>query len=655
MGMIELTAQDVTSAANFLEQFLSNAVPAGDFSQGTALRDLTVGALASVFAFLRNEARDVRSLQSLDAIKAAVGIADPAAVKSAVSAILSNVFINLKSGTKARGYVIGHATEQVDVFIPTSIRFFSASGLVFYVDADSTYFVPKTDLTPIIDADNTVLDWVFRIPLVAAKTGVEYMVSPGLFSGFDRFNTAVTRVESLEAFGGGKGVETVEEVLARAPTAMSVRNLINDRAITAVLSETYPEIQSVLVVGMGDPEMQRDVLAGTPAHLALHVGGMVDAYLMLDLVETSTTGVVGGTFARPDGLATVFRDAARDFSGVEPGDIIRITAGLTVVPAEFMVTENLGTDLLVSERSPFPIASDEGVPPTTVDYTIGRVGPSYEDVISDLGVPYTTGITSRTVGTSGSITLPGGPVIDILDVALLNPASPAEDDYVDPLDGYVHFTKQVNGTPTLQLPGADLEFSTYVHNPQYAQTSLQWMDVVVGPSGDVARYDGSQLRVRYRTLVSFASIDDFIRSRRQRTSVAHMLGRGHHPVTVGVEIVYKLKATAVTALDDDAIVQGVIQLINTFDTAAQPIDTSAIEQYIRNTYPTIASITPLVVTYALRVSTGDILTYETSDEVILTAAKQTSGPDVAPMTYGISDRTIRYVANVGSVSARQVA
>jgi len=47
MAAINISARDVTTAANFLEQFLSDAVPEGDFSRGTALRDLTVGALAS--------------------------------------------------------------------------------------------------------------------------------------------------------------------------------------------------------------------------------------------------------------------------------------------------------------------------------------------------------------------------------------------------------------------------------------------------------------------------------------------------------------------------------------------------------------------------------------------------------------------------------
>jgi hypothetical protein len=655
MANIEIDAQDVATASNFLEQFLSNAVPDGDFSKGTALRDLTIGAISAVFAFLRQENTDALRMQSLKTVQEAVGTTDPAALKDAVAAILSNVFINLKSGSKSRGYVIGHATELTDVFVPTTARFTSANGLVFTVDSTETYFIAKTELTPVIDSDESVLDYEFRIPLVATKIGVEYDIEAGLFSSFDRFNPFVTRIENPEKFAGGKGTETVEEVLERAPNALSVRNLINDRSINAVLNETFPEIHSLLVVGMGDPEMQRDVLIGMPEHLLLHVGGMVDIYLLLDLVETTFTGEVGDLFARPDGLATVFRDSSQSFAAVEAGDIIRVTDGLDVVPAEFMVVENTGDELIVSERSPFPIASDEGSPPTTVSYTIGRIGPSYVDVLADVGnIAFTTGVTSRQIGESGRITLPGGPVVDILDVAVLDPAV-AEDPYTSAIDGFVHFPNHVNTTPNdTQTPDEGLEFRTIVHNPLYAQSTFQWMEIVVGTDLNQARFDGNQLRVRYRTLSAFATIDDFVRSRRQRTSAAHQLPRGHHPITVEMEINYKLKSTATSTLDDDAIVSTVVDFINTFDTSVQPIDTSALEQHIRNSYPSIAAITPLVVQYTLRAPTGDLLQFETEDEVLLIDEKKVSGPDTVLLSYGVSDRTVRYVANDTGIRALQV-
>lgn len=651
---VSVNPQDVAAAANILEQFLGDSVPDGDFGQGTALRDLTVGAIASIFAFLRKENTQVRQLQSLNSVAAATS-GDPEALRDAVTAILSNVFISLKSGSKARGSVVGHASSQVDIFVPTNIKFTKAAGLVFLVDSDSSYFISKDELVPIIDSDGAVLEYQFRIPLVATKTGETYNVDPGLFTSFERFNAFVTRIENTDKFSGGKGPETVAEVLERAPTAISVRNLINDRSIQAVLNDNFDNIQGIFVAGMGMPEMQRDRLIGLTGSLQLHVGGMVDIYLLLDLSETSFTGIVGDLFLRPDGLNSIFRDAGTDLTPVQAGDIIRVTAGLEDVPAEFMVIDTNGTELVVSDRSPFPIATDEQSPTGAVSYTIGRVGPSYVDVVSDSGAALTSGTTSRRVQKSGRITLPGGPVMDILDVALLNPPL-AETAFKDPLDGFVHFSDRVNGDPSdAVVAPASLQFSVHVNNPLEAQSPVQWMEIQVGTDDDLSRFDGYQLRVRYRTLSTFSTIDSFVRGRRERTACANQLPRGHHPVLVSMNLSYKLKATATSLLNDAVIVQTIVDFINSFDTSVAPIDTSAVETLVRNTFPTIASIAPLVIGYTLSAPTGDLVGYSTVDEVVVDPTKQVSGPTGSLASYGVTNRTIRYIADTTSVTAQRAS
>ncbi len=650
---VSVNPQDVAAAANILEQFLGDSIPDGDFGRGTALRDLTVGAIASIYAFMRAENTQVRQLQSLNSVEAATN-GDPEALRDAVTAILSNVFISLKSGSKARGSVVGHASSQVDILIPTTVKFTKSSGIVFTVDSDATYFISKDELVPIIDSDGAILEYQFRVPLVAGKTGENFNVDPGLFASFDRFNPFVTRIENTDKFSGGKGPETVSEVLDRAPTAISVRNLINDRSIQAVLNDNFDNIRGIFVAGMGMPEMQRDRVLALTQSLQLHVGGMVDIYLLLDLAETSFTGIVGDLFLRPDGLNVVFRDLAVDLSAVLLGDIIRVTAGLADTPAEFMVIDKDGTDLIVSERAPFPIATDEQSPLGAVSYTIGRVGPSYTDVISNSGAAYTTGTTSRRVATPGRITLPGGPVMDILDVALLNPAL-AEASFKDPLDGFVHFADRVNGDPSEAVVApASLQFSVRVRNPLEAQSPVQWMEIQVGTDTNATRFDTYQLRVRYRTLSTFSTIDSFIRGRRERTAAASQLPRGHHPVVVSVAVSYKLKSTATALLNDAVVVQTVVDFINSFDTSVAPIDTSAIESLLRTTFPTIASITPIVIGYVLSAPTGELMTYSTVGEVKIDPALQISGPALNLPSYGVSDRTIRYISNTNSVSSTRI-
>lgn len=660
----------VAAAANFLEEFLTDQVPLGDFSQGTAMRDIAVQAIAAVFAFLQADAAQVRQMQSLVSVQAATGTSDPQALTDAVTAILSNFLITPGSGAYARGSAIGHSTQQVDVFIPATARFTYSAGLIFVVDnGNQMLLIPQASLVPVIDTDGSVLDYEFTIPLVAIATGTDYNVAPGLFSAFDRFNPYVTRVETTVQFEGGAGPESATDIIARAPTAVSVRNLINSRSIPAVLDDNFDGIESVLVVGMGDPEMQRDTVPTIAPNLLFHVGGCVDIYLRTALVETSFTGAIGALFMRPDGLSNIFRDGSVSFSAVEPGDIINVTAGLPVVSAQFLVIENDGSYLVVSERSPFPVPTDEASPPTTVSYTIGRIGPNYTDVLSDVGgLPYTTGVTSRQVLTTGRITLPGGPVMDIIDVAILNPLS-GDSAYKSTLDGFVHFETQVNTTPSDGVsPAQGFQFQAIVHNPLFAQSSAQWLEIVVGTDTEPSRFDGLQLRVRYNTIDLFDEIDTFVRGSFERVSAAYQLPRGHHPITVQMVITYRLMANASTLLDDTAIAQTVVDYINNFDATSGSIDVSNVIRLVLDTYPTIANIIPplpgaplLTIFYSLRAPTGDVVSYSTTDVVEIDATKQVAGPTTFPLNgqqvtlaaFGVSDRTMRYVANAVNIIAKQ--
>lgn len=654
MTQVAISPADVTLAASFLEQFLTDQVPDGDFTQGTALRDLTVKALAAVVAFLRADSALGLQLRSLVTVQAAVG-ADPAALADAVTAILSNFFVTPKAGRKSRGFAIGHASRAVDIFIPTTTRFTYSQGLVFVIDSSDVLFIPAAQLVPIVEVDGSVLDYEFRIPLVATQTGDAFDVDPALFSDFDRFSPYVTRVESTTKFSGGQGPETVTEILARAPTAVSVRNLINERSLQATLDDNFDGIESVLVVGFGDPEMQRDLIPGVAPHLNLHVGGMTDVYLRTALVETEFSGVVGDLYPRPDGVSCVFRDGSTDFStvpSVSPGDVVRVTSGLPSVPGEFLVIEVIDPHtLVVSERSPFAVATDEAAPPTTVGYVIGRIGPTYNDVRSGVGgAPLLTGVTSRRLSASGRVTLPGGPVMDILDVAITNPPL-GEAAFKSTLDGFVHFPNQVNAAPSdVVTPDAGLQFQTVVHAPPYAQSALQWMDVVVGTNDRPARFDTLNLRVRYRTLASFDAIDAFVRGRRERVTAAFQLPRGHHPVVVRMNVQYTLKLTATAALSGDKIAQTIVDFINAFDTAANPIDVSAVTQLVRNSYPDVGPIEPITIEYDLRAPTGDVVSYRTTDVVRVTLAKQVAGPALDLDALGVTDQTLRYIANVAGVT-----
>jgi hypothetical protein len=115
VAQIVVSQDDVLTAQNFLEQFLSDSIPDGDFSKGTALRDLTIGALAAVFAYLTKEQNTIQSRQSLKTIQETVVDADPTSLRDSITALLSNFFISLKPGRYARGTAVGHTSQALDI------------------------------------------------------------------------------------------------------------------------------------------------------------------------------------------------------------------------------------------------------------------------------------------------------------------------------------------------------------------------------------------------------------------------------------------------------------------------------------------------------------------------------------------------------------
>jgi len=744
MATIEISSDDITAAANFLEQFLSDQVSEGDFSVGTALRDLTIGGIAAVFAYLIKENTLVRNRQSLKTIEDGISDTEEATLREAVVALTSNFFITPKEGKKSRGTALVHLSKRVDVFIQPTHRFTRARGAVFLVDSTSTYVITAAELLPVVDADGVITEWQAEIPVVSLGIGEGFNFSPGVFAAFDRFSPYVTKVDHLEAFTGGKSVETSQELLERAPTAIAVRNLINSRSIETVLKEEFPDIKEVLTVRHGDPEMVRDKL-DVAAHLAIHVGGAVDIFTLLDMTDKIYTGVVGELFTRPDNIVNVFLDntqsflaTGQDFSllglqagdlvtisadaagttrdgvytlirirptatdtieveetipgtatvsanatvgitdstgliirlaplGITPlvsdtgrnftnalvGDVLRITAGLPGVPREFRITDKSSDNrrLFISDKLPFDVATDElDAPDDVVSYTIGRSSPGFSDIFNDGGgTAITTGVTSRKVATAGRVTLPGEPIMDIIEVLVTNPDPVGDAAYIDPTDGFVHFDTRVNVAPSATPPGP-YEYQYIVNNPLKAQTSQQYAEILINTPGK--DWANKTLRVKYKSLAGFSGIDSFVTGVQQRVISASQLIKGHYPARVVYSTSYRTRLDASEAVSATDLSKELVNYILEFNTLVTPLTRYGITRHLLNTFPDLEGFTDdgtadslqLIIT----VPSGEILTYDLGltldDRIIPIAAAQTGGPALNLSALGMSNRTIRYIA-----------
>lgn len=649
---IEISADDVAKAETFLETLLTEQIPDGRFTQGTALRDLAIKAFAFIFAHLQRENEEIRSLQSLLKVRD-IATADPdtdRAVANATEAILSNWFISRNTGGFARGTITIDVSRRQTYVIPGNNRFIYDRNRAFFPDVADTgqnIVVDASTLIPVVSADGVVTGYQFTLSVIAARAGATYNVQPATWDGGRGFSPFVTSIINTARFQGGKDKESTSELIDRSSNAVSVRNLINNRSIDATLRDEFSSIIRLITIGMGDPEMLRDLRFNDNDGVRLHVGGYYDVYLELPRVQTTFEGILGGVFTRPDGLINVFRDSTiTDWTAeaIQLGDILRITDGLPEAPQDFIIREILETEIRVSTLNPFSTATDDAG--TFVDYYIYRPLFGSDRQILPLVSVNTQGQTSAKVQTPNRLVLPGGAHYDVIDVAVINPDS--VDPNISPNDGLVHFPVRSNEAPNLVISQEYLEYQIVNTNPATAQSALAFEELLLEST-----YNGKTVRVTYETLANLNTISDYTRNRFRRVLAGNILVKGMHPVYLSMTIPYRLKPTATSTVNQTTLINTIVDFINTFD-PNDIIDISDIYQVVRNADSNIGAVTPFTITYTLISPDGRLIVYNTNDSVTLDSAKiidtSDNGDLQNPQALGISDRVVRYMTTVSRIS-----
>jgi hypothetical protein len=642
MAETTLTKKDLRDAENFLTQFQAEQVPEANLQPGGAVRDFLIKGFAAMYAFLRGEADSITAKQSLLRLQEELEAnGDSEDISQAVDEILSNWFIRRKGGKYAYVTARMHFLRNRAQSIPLSTRFWRTNRAVFYLDATTDPFViSEAQMLPIYDTTGELVDYVVDVPLKAASVGEGYDIDPGNFvriqlaGGLPYFSYA----ENLEASSGGRGVETTSELLERAETAISVRNLINNRSCDAVLQEEFPEIDDTLTIGMGEPEMIRDLRTEIAKHIKLHIGGHYDTYVGLDLTTIEENLTVGGYFYRPDNVVNVFRDPGlthdegRTFTslGVQPGHVIYVRDGIIGSPRGYPITYVSDHELHVSAGFRFTQASDE-LSTNAVLYSIGWYAPDFEEV--DFGgvfqrvavssaipgkenIPYGT---SRRIMQPGSVVLSGKPVQDIAWVEITNPPASLSE-FIDLATETIIFHTRINVPP--QVHQAEPSYSQYgmrTLNPANGQ-SLKALNLLsVGfeddpdPAYPVNIFDGLNLRIVYQTLAGISNIHDYVENRNHRVACANQLIKARHPIWVTANIEYRLKPTVSGELNEKEASKFIADHINSFD-PNDDLDVSDLNAAFRQEYSNIVgTVYPLTVYYHLDAPDGQQAFFSTTD------------------------------------------
>ena len=664
---IEISPADVAKAEDLLAAVVSEAVPDGDFSPGTALRDLVIKGLAVVAAQLRVEAGGARSLQSLSGIAALTSrpnasVTDELSLSDAADAWLSNWFSSRGAGQFARGEVLVAVSRRMDYFVPRGRRFQYDQRYAFYPDYASDLIVAASDLKTVYDARGQAAYYTFPLRLVAAATGAGYNVPPGVWTGTGGFSNYVLKVTHSSAFSGGDTQQSTGEYLRTAQESISVRNLVNARSIQAVLPSQFPQIRRMLVVGMGEPEMHRDTapaLTGLvdedPAGVsALHLGGCADIYCELPVYTTQFTSIVGGAYRRPDGVIASFGSSASpavDFvaAGILPGDVLQLDPDAMAGRADFLIVEVLPSELRITPTPArgFPLKA------AGLSYRVYRPmhGPN-RNVYPATGTA-SSGFTADTTRTDNRFGVPAGAFYDVIDVAVVNPDP--SDPFIDPADGFVHFTLRTESAPVMPITGnydTALPFRVLCRDATLAQTARALVEIEL-PAG----YNGKRVTVRYDGNTGFDAIHAYVVDAFQRTATFSTLVRAFHPVYLTMDLEYTLRSGA-AAIDPTRLAQAVVAYINGFD-PREVIDVSDVTRFVRNTAPTIDTLYPFNISYQLIAPDGTTVDYTTSDRVIMSASKLSDTGVVRSsaelLRMGVSDRTTRYVTNLSRVRLIQRA
>lgn len=629
-----LSSKDLVDAENFLVEFQSEMVPEANLEKGGAVRDLLIKGFACMYAYLRGEIDNVSARQSL--LKIQDSLTDEDDIADAVDEILSNWFIFRKSGTKATMTARLHFTEKRAQVIDAATVFWRTNNARFVLDtSEVNYVITESQLFPVFDTNGDLLDYIVEVPLVSVNAGTGYNLEPGTFvqveapGGLPYFSYA----ENTESSSGGTNTETTEDMISRAETAISVRNLINNRSCDVTLQEQFPAITETLTIGMGEPEQIRDRRMEVGRHLRLHTGGCYDTYVSLPPTTIEENHTVGGYFVRPDNLIVAFRDPeltydlGRTFTslGVQVGHILYLRAGLPGLPRAFQITSVSDHELSVSDATPFPSASDETTT-NEVRYSIGWLSPAYAEIELEAGVydriaapstdPATSSVpygTSRRVQAPGTVVLSGKPVQDILWVELTDPPASLSP-LIDPSTGTIIFQVRTNTEPVATTDPASLQYQVVVDNPEKAQSMSAVNKIYLGgittpPASD---FDTYNLRVSYTSLSGFNSVDAYAVNRNNRVTGANHLIRARHPVLITMNIPYRLKATATGTVDHEEAAIAVASHINAFD-PNDDLDVSDISSFLRQTYPDIGAVYPLTAVYTLSAPDGQQISFTTTD------------------------------------------
>jgi len=278
---------------DFIQTRLSEADATLEVRKGTAFYDTYIKPQQFMLQPYSDEMDELIISQSIRKI---LQQSDPDAFDTElVDGLVSNIYIYRDQGGFAATTIRVFYSAPADKEFPAQGAEFIGNGLSYFNTQDI-----------VISAAEMALNisgnlYYFDAPIAAQTQGSNYNTDVDTITTFVNDPDAVS-VTNLSPAIDGLTAETNTQLLNRGADSIGVRDLETIKGINGILRSKFPFIQEIQSIGMGDPEMMRDIIYNA------HVGGNTDIYIKTPSVTTKTQNFVGLQFDATRQLArTVYR------------------------------------------------------------------------------------------------------------------------------------------------------------------------------------------------------------------------------------------------------------------------------------------------------------------------------------------------------------
>lgn len=242
---LQPSSQDLLEAELLAVQILQAQYPTLELREGTGLRDLVIRPVATILALVKLGTDYLFAQNTIDNVNDTT----PATL---VDDLLSNWFLTRNIGTYSVISVRLYFARQKNVSISTDV-FFSPDNTLMYFPASALSFSASA-----MSYDSYSNEYFLDIQLTAQNQGSQYDISSGSLLYFSNFDPYFLHAEVNFLVTSSIPSETNLDFIARAQSAISTRNLINNPSISYNLKSTFNYITKLVSIGYGDPEMLRD-------------------------------------------------------------------------------------------------------------------------------------------------------------------------------------------------------------------------------------------------------------------------------------------------------------------------------------------------------------------------------------------------------------